>query len=81
MTESERPLLSIRPEKHNLTRRVLMLMSVNYLPHENVILPLCAAYIAETLGEDEGPVSEECEFLHDIGVLNKDKDGLYSMAG
>ena len=58
-------------EKFSLTRRVLMLMSVNYIPHSDDHAPLSPAYIALTLAEDEALVEEELEFLWQLGILRR----------
>jgi hypothetical protein len=64
--------------KHNLTQRILMLLSVNYLPRQHdqndYIVPLTSKYLAAVLGADEDLVEEECEFLLSIGILRKDCD-------
>jgi Holliday junction resolvasome RuvABC ATP-dependent DNA helicase subunit len=58
-------------EKYGLTRRVLMLMSVNYMPRSDDHTPLSPEYIALTLGEDENLVEEELEFLWQLGILHR----------
>jgi hypothetical protein len=71
MDERGRPLISIGPEKYNLTRRVLMFMSVNYVPHSDDHTPLSPGYVALTLGEDEESVEDELEFLWKLGILHR----------